>query len=53
MKLALLRNVAPPQSDNKVANSGPSIFKYIENINPQMNLQSNFLIQQVEYFDFK
>ena len=40
MKFTLLRKVAPPQSDNKAANSGPSIFKYIENINPQYNLQS-------------
>jgi len=32
MKLSLLRKVAPPQSDNKVANSGPSIYKYVVNI---------------------
>ena len=54
MKLALLLNVATPQSDNKVANSGPSIFNYInyiENIKLQRNLNNKYFIKQGDYFD--
>ena len=43
MKLSLLRKVAPPQSDNKVANSGPSIYKYVVNITPFYNLRSEYI----------
>ena len=37
MKLALLRNVAPPQSDNKVADSGSFVIIQIEKYYPYSN----------------